>query len=185
MLIESCVHCALFSEPERIPKFWFLIDVTLAFFSLSLLLWLIAKVPSQTPLMNEVYVTYNILSCLVWCTELTLPVIAHGLIKLSGWWSKLEIVIAIYCIYDAFRALTRFRQDDDLSSDIILTAVINFVIYSYITIAIKMRYMTIKNAMACMYSSGIDSADGAVQDGAELLHKGGNKCLTESNISIL
>ena len=85
---------------------------------------------------NECYLIYNLLTSIIWCIEVILPVIALGSRALKGIATKLEIGICIYCIADSIRTVVRWKLSQDYTDVMNITALINIVIYTCIMVAV-------------------------------------------------
>jgi hypothetical protein len=145
-------------EPAAMPKTWFCIDAVCAAFSLVLLLLNSASSAKDVRSARECFIVYNFLTCVIWCVEVGLPVLAHGTKILQGTFVKLEMFAALYFLVDGTRTVVRWRLKHDYASDMDWTVSFNLVLYVCIMALVAWRYMTFDDMVLQMYGNNVTSS---------------------------
>lgn len=99
------------------------------------------------------YLIYNFATCIIWCAEVGLPVLAHGRNALSEFLPKLELGASIYFLVDAAVTFAKWKLNKDYEDDMDFTVAANCLLYAYLSLRVAQRYMslTIRGIMELLY----------------------------------
>jgi hypothetical protein len=141
---SSIVQVLLRFSPEAAPGFWTIINATIFLYSIALLVIVAFRDEGDIAydkLAQEWYLTYDVITCLVWLLETSMTMTrtwcnqSSDSTKRTSIWEKLHIVewiLAIYFVADSITRIIRKKRGEDHTVDMALDIGLNVVGYGYI-----------------------------------------------------
>ena len=140
--------CLAKIEPENSPLLWLTLNVICLI--LSIFFFVVIGLAKQGSISSFIglYMFYNLLLCIVWIFEVTLPIMIHGWGVVKNWYKKIEILVVLYFMVDA--VITIFAYDKLMTDKIwvLIDAIITTLLFLYMTMetVVLLQYAKTNNS---------------------------------------
>ena len=133
-MLELCSSLLQGWEPEANPLVWLGVNAVCLFGSVVVLALALSRDKKGHHVARQSYLAYNLLTSLVWWTEVSLPVISRGLTALRGIWAKIELLVALYFLVDSVIVVNAWRLKKDHTASMVEDTAVNLAAYLYMVV---------------------------------------------------